>query len=248
MKNLSIICFTLLVGISGLPVFAKDPPSSAEQLRNELESALKAKDTNAVISLFDWEGVDDYVKWSMIMPLTRSAMQNANNIADVILSPLSSDYQAVVGDERNDWWGDNGRRAKFNITVLGKLDILIPAQDKIRLPYGKKGDSFYLAGLIAYQAPGKSLYVRVLGYPVSLTYTGFWTYVKDGKEITVNISDRTNQFREGWGDYIKCFTIQRTSTSAPGHGDFYFEISEGGTNIFKSPQITNENSVVWEKK
>jgi len=80
-----------------------------------------------------------------------------------------------------------------------------------------------------------------------LTYTGSWVYVEDGREITVNVSERTNQFRQGWGDYIKSCTIQRTSTNSlpPRGNSFHFEISEGGKTIFKSPEMTNEEPVIY---
>ncbi len=224
--------------------FAKDSPTSAEQLRSKFESALKTQDTNTVVGLFNWEGVDDYSKGTVIAWITR----NATNITSVRLSPLPSNFQAIVGDKQNDWQGDNGRRAKFNVAVLGELDLITPTGVTGQLPYGKKGDSFYIAGLIAYQAPGKSLRVRVLSVPAS-TFTGSWVYVKSGKEVTVNISDRTNQFRQGWGDYIKSCAVRRTSTDInPRFGSFYFEISEGRENIFRSPEMTNAELITYERK
>ena len=73
-----------------------------------------------------------------------------------------------------------------------------------------------------------------------MTYTGSWTYVKDNQDITVIVSERTNRFKKGWGDYIKSCTIQRTSINQPGHGnDFRFEVWEGGTKVFVSPPMTN---------
>ena len=51
--------------VSGLPsAFAKDP-ASAEQLRSEVESALKAKDTNAFMAHFYWQGMSDKMKSEM---------------------------------------------------------------------------------------------------------------------------------------------------------------------------------------
>jgi hypothetical protein len=239
--------FAAVVALVSPSAFAKGGPTSAEQLRSELESALKAKDTNAVISLFNWEGVPEEDK-EMTIGMCVEAMLKTN-IASVALSPLSTNFQAMMSNERNGWQGDNGWRVKFSVTVLGELDVCTLNGDKEPLEYGEKDKFFYIAAPIAYQAPGKSLYVRVLRYPLSLTYTGSWVYVKDGREITVNISDRTNQFRQGWGDYIKSCAIRRTSTNTPGYGnDFYFEISEGGTNIFKSPQMTNQDPVIYETK
>ena len=45
--------------------FAKDPPTSAEQLRDRVELALKAKDTNAFMALFNWQGVSADMKSEM---------------------------------------------------------------------------------------------------------------------------------------------------------------------------------------
>ncbi len=224
--------------------FAKGPPSSAEQLRNELESALKAKDTNAIISLFYWEGVPEADKEMMIGAFVMNGLLRTN-VTGIKFSPLSTNLQALVSDERNDWQGDNGQRVKYSVTVLGELDVSTPEEHEIRLPYGKMGDFFYLAAFITYRAHGKSLDVRVLGLPPS-GFTGTWVYVKGGKEITVNFSDHTNRFRQGWGDYIKSCTVQRTSTNINPRSSFYFEISEGVKTIFKSPKMTNGEPVTYE--
>jgi hypothetical protein len=226
-------------------VFAKNPPTSAEQLRSEVESALKSKNTKALMTLYNWDGVPEEVK-EMIIGVEIKAMLKAD-IASVALAPVSANVQAMLGNGGNGWQGDNGRRVKFSVDLLGELDVSIPNEDKIPLPYGKKDGFFYIAAPIPYLAHGQSLWVRVLRYPTSLTYTGSWVYVEDGHEITVNVSERTNQFRQGWGDYIKSCTIQRTSTNSlpPRGNSFHFEISEGGKNVFKSPEMTNEEPVTY---
>jgi hypothetical protein len=230
-------------------LLAKDPPTSAEQLRSELESALKVKDTNTVFSLFRSAGGED----DMFSCMASAAML-ATNITSVTLLPLPTNFQQDHDKRDNEngfgdtWEGDNGWRSKYSLPVLGLLDMKSQAGDIIQLPYGKTNGTFYIAGVISYLAPGKSLYVRVLDGLGS--YTGSWIYVKNGKEITVNISDQTNQFRQCWGDYIKSCTIQSTSTNkyVQYSNWFYFEISEGGTNIFESGEITNKEPFTYIRK
>ena len=232
--------------------FAKAPPTSAEQLRSELESALKAKDTNAVMSLFNWEGGSNELRASagmremMIRGQTDAMMKT--NITSVKLLPLPPNFQAVQTNE------GNGIGQKFNVTVVGIIDVNNQKASVGQLPYGKKGDAFYIAGVVLEKLPGQPLYVRVLAGPNPdlLPYTGSWVYVTDGKEIKVDISDKTNRFKMCWGDYTKSCTIQRTSTNSlnmPGFaGWFYFQVVQGGTNVFESPEMTNEAPIIYEKK
>jgi hypothetical protein len=96
------------------------------------------------------------------------------------------------------------------------------------------------------------LSIRVLAGPNvdALTYTGHWVYIKDGREINVEINDKTNRFKICFGDYIKSCEVRRTSTNeTPGFANwFYFDVNEGGTNVYESPQITNEIPVTYKRK
>lgn len=102
------------------------------------------------------------------------------------------------------------------------------------------------------QSNSTRLLVRVLAGPNTdaLTYTGRWAYVKDGHEFSVEISDKTNRFTTRFGDYIKSCEIRRTSTNeTPGFATwFYFDVNEGGTNVFESPELTNEDLFVYRRK
>jgi len=254
MKRLSYVaCLNFVIAACGLTSgLAKDAPTSAEQLRSELESAFKNKDANAIISLFDWDGVDNEMKQMMSGMIAGNAMRNATNITSVTLSPLPTNFQLTVSSFLPDWQGDHGMRGKYNIPVIGMIRMNYSGKGQnVELPYGKKGNAFYIAEQIAYQVPGKALNVRVDNIPRSLTYTGYWVYAKEGKEISVIINDHTNEFRQGWGDYVKYCYVRRTSTNeTPGFANFFeFRVTEGITNvIFESGQMTNEDPVVYEKK
>src|SRR5271170_1467327 len=48
----------LLLSIAGLqPLFGKAAPTSESQLLQELNAGLKAKDKDAILALFNWDGV-----------------------------------------------------------------------------------------------------------------------------------------------------------------------------------------------
>jgi hypothetical protein len=184
--------------------------------------------------------------------LSEELTSNITKITAVTLSPLPTNFQATVSSFLPEWEGDDGRRGKYNIPVIGVIRVNYSGKDKYaELPYGKKGDAFYIAQLISYKIPGKALNVHVDNLPTFLTYTGYWVYVKDGEEISVIINDQTNQFREGWGDYVKYCIVQRTSTNQmPGIGNYFkFRVTEDLTNvIFESGQITNTEPVSYERK
>jgi len=102
------------------------------------------------------------------------------------------------------------------------------------------------------QSNSTRLSVRVLAGPNTdaLTYIGRWVYVKDGQEFNVEISDKTNRFKTFFGDYVKLCEIRRTSTNeTPGFTTwFYFDVNEDGTNVFESPELTNEDLFVYRRK
>jgi hypothetical protein len=59
---LAVVCLSFCIGVSGLqPVFGKDAPNSESQLLQDFETALKAKDKDAVLSLFNQKGVSSWI-------------------------------------------------------------------------------------------------------------------------------------------------------------------------------------------
>ena len=255
---------------NALNAVPQKPPTSAEQLRSEFESGFNKKDLNAIIPLICWDGMEKEMKAMMGFGLAQQMASSGTNTVSFALAPLPTNFQMTISSYLPDWEGDNGTRGKYNIPVLGIIRMKYPggeAQERtLDMPYGKKGEAYYFAQMVGYQIPGKALRVRVDNLPRSLTYTGYWTYVSNGKEITIPISDQTNEFREGWGDYVKYCNVQRTSTNEiPGFAPFFqYKITEGqitnmfvGTHqfteevpvvIFDSGQITNEEPVIYERK
>jgi hypothetical protein len=241
----------LVVVFSGIAsAFGGDAPTSAEQLRSKLESVLKIKDTNGIVGLFNSEMEANEARGSagvremLIMHQAGALLQTSN--ASVKLMPMPAGFPFPQTNELT------GLCTKFNIPVVGVIEVKSQNGSVQQLPYGKKGDGFYLAGINQEKLPGQFLDVRVLTGPNTdfLTYTGRWVYVKDGHEISVEISDKTNRFVTAWGDYIKCCEIRRTSIhEIPGFATWFdFQVIEGETHVFESPELTNEDLFTYQRK
>jgi hypothetical protein len=224
-----------------LPSAYAAPPTSAEQLRTELESALKAKDKNAVSALVNWQGVSEDMK--SMMTEEDADMVN-QDIASVKLLPLAADFQPT-----NEM---NGVRYIPNVTVVGMIDVeYIAKGNAVQMPYGTKDGFFYLASTIEEKtttptAKAKSINVLVMGsaMPDAGGFAGSYVYVKDGKEIKEDMSGKGNLSKAFWGDYVKSCTIQKTSDSQDW---IKLIISEDGQDVFKSEKVSTKDPIVWQR-
>jgi len=250
-RLLYVSCFLALINnFFSLPLFAMDGPNSAEQLRDGLKSALDTKDTNAVISLFNSEfkpseSNESKAMQKLLILRQMDAILRTTD-ASVELVPMSAGFPIPNTNRLN------GICTKFNVVVDGMLEVKTQHEIVQELPYGRSGDRFYIAGITQEKIPGISLDVNILAGPNTdiLTFTGRWTYVVSGQIVSVQFSDKTNRFESRWGDYIKSCEVRRTSTSRVDGFDnwFYFQIHEGGTNVFESPGLTNEDLFTYQRK
>ena len=140
--------------------FAKDAPTSAEQLRSELEAAVKSKNTNAIAALFNWTGVAGDMKEMLIeMP----AYLIKDDIAVVKLLPVPAGFEATNEVD--------GVRYFPNIPVIGIIDIESTRKgNSWKLPYGESAGNFYLSGTAqetfdAHAKKSNFLGVMVVGLP-----------------------------------------------------------------------------------
>lgn len=240
----------LLATYSLTSVLAHDAPKSPEELRNALQSALHSKDTNAVVALFDIQGEPNEwidspgMRQSSIAMQVRTMLEG--NSTSVSLLPLPTAFALESTNE------ESGTKSIFNLHIVGELSIGGPGGSLVKLPYGRAGDGFYIAGIILQRLPGNLLSVNVSAGPNSdaLTFTGMWRYVRGGKKIEVGVSDKTNRFKLCWGDYVESCTIQRTATNTvPGFANwFHFDVLEGGALVFRSPDIGNEEPFTYRSK
>jgi hypothetical protein len=114
---------------------AKAPPTSAEQLRSELESALKARDRSTVLSLIKWQGLSPGMK--TVVNDEVDDMLN-HEIASVKLSPLPV------------WWKTNfvakGIRYRPAIPLIGVVYVYYTERGARKsLAYGREGNAFYFS-------------------------------------------------------------------------------------------------------
>lgn len=218
-------------------MLAKDAPASAEQLRSGVEAALKAKDANALMDLFNWQGVSDHMKQMMS---TAVAEMPKREWTAVKLAPLPADFQAT-----NEV---NGLRYRPSVAVLGWLVVeFTPQGNAAQLPYGKSGAAYYLACNVEEKLPGpitksKLLNIEVMGFGDPGTFAGTYVFVQGGKEIKKNLSHRGGGF---YGDYVKSCTVQKTTNSAD---SIQLTITEDGKTVFESEEVTNQTPIVYEKK
>lgn len=224
-------------GVSFQSRAAKDAPASAEQLRSEVEAALKAKDANALMGLFNWQGVSDRMKQMMS---TMVAEMPKHEWTAVKLGPLPADFQAT-----NEV---NGIRYRPSVAVVGWIVVeFTPKGNTTQLPYGKSSDAYYLSCNVEEKLSGpitksKMLNLEVLGVADPGTFSGTYVFVQGGKEIKKNLSNRGASF---YGDYVKSCTVQKTTDSAD---SIQLNITEDGKTVFESEEVTNQTPLVYEKK
>jgi len=110
-------------------------PTSAEQLRGEFESALKAKDVNGIIGMFYWQGVSDDFKSQTSQEISELVKHEWTAVR---LAPFPADYQATIEA--------NGVRYHPSVPVIGWVVVdALPKGNTAQYQYGKSGDTFYLS-------------------------------------------------------------------------------------------------------
>ena len=224
-----------------LPSTYAAPPTSAEQLRSQLESALKAKDTNALVALVNWQGVSADMK---SMTVEEDADMVKHEIASVKLAPLPAAFEAT-----NEL---NGVRYLLNVAAAGFVDVeYTESGNGEQIPYGTKDGAYYLAGTIEEKTGAPAVKAKTINISVggSLSsdagsFTGSCVYVKNGKEVTEALSGKGNFFKAFWGDYVKSCTVHKDSDSPDW---IQLTILEDGKEIFKSDQVRTKDPIVWEK-
>ena len=239
MKKLLAVSFLAFAAV--LNSFSAPPPTSAEQLRSEFETAMKDNDTNAVLSLVNWKGVSDQMKSDVSMQLVFMA---GHGVASVKLLPLPTDRQLT-----NEF---NGVHYYPNVHVKGLIDVEFTAKgNNAQIPYGESGGIFYIAGTVqeTFDAHAKStpLAVMVAGLfpkedPGILTCS--YVYVSAGNERTGNFQFTNSWNISFWGDYIKSCKVTKIS----GTGSYELKIDEANKTVFDSDMVETNNSISYEKK
>jgi hypothetical protein len=147
MKNRLIrVCMGFLAALLLSSLVAQAAPNSAEQLRDAYEAAVKAGNKEAILALIHWEGVSDRMK-AFEGDLTEKMFKNG--VKSVKLGAVPPASQTT--------FTSRGVRRSPNLPVLGSLEVEFVQQGDTKitrkLPYGKKGDVFYLTGTLEEKVP-----------------------------------------------------------------------------------------------
>src|ERR1039457_6764209 len=142
-RMLSRISWLFFAGlVSWLPGQSRAAPPSDAQLRQALETALKSKDKTAIMALYSWEGVPDWVKADQSADVDDWLTRELKNATT---SPMPTNLPRVMVH--------NTLRFHLNIRATGIISLGFTDGYGFGFPYGKKGDDYYLASIIAEEIP-----------------------------------------------------------------------------------------------
>ena len=241
MKQITLLV-VLISLFSKMPAaFAKNAPTSRDQLREAVESALKTKDTNALAELVNWQGASDQMK-----SLTGWV------IKDLFKHPYIAVKLISLPDGFRSIFERDGIRYSPNVSVVGMLEVDFSGTDQwVKLPYGKKDGGFYIPCTVEEKIPGPVIKSKALAIMVSGSTTpsaqkpsGSFIYLQGGKEFKEAIDGKGNFNKSFWGEYIKSCTVRKTS---PDDDPIQLTIMENGKTIFQSEEVTNNEPIVYKR-
>jgi peroxiredoxin len=142
-QMLSSIFRLFLVGLVGwLPAQGRGAPTSDTQLLQALETALKSRDKAAIMALYNWDGVPDWVKADQSAEVDDWLTRELKNAST---SPVPTNMPSVMVH--------NNLRLHLNVRATGIMSVGFTDGYGFGFPYGKKGDEYYLASIIAEEIP-----------------------------------------------------------------------------------------------
>jgi hypothetical protein len=256
MNKLLTILLLVFVAMLNSCAPANRAPTSADGLKEKFEAALKAGDTNAILSLYNWDGVSSSMKSFQVSYLKGLSGFLSKYPTNEIRTSVW--LQSLTDDDEMEGVRD-GIRYRPNVSVVGMMQGSLDVNDHGTntgwgpvIPYGEKNGRFYFSGTTTekiYEPKTKDKFLTVSvttgtisnGSP---TFTGTFTYVQNGAEIKKDISGKGVARKRAFGDYVKSSHVQKTSDN----GAIQLSIIENGTNVFESQPATNNVPIVYEKK
>jgi hypothetical protein len=238
MKQITLLV-VLISLFSKMPAaFAKNTPTSPDQLREAVESALKTKDTNALAELVNWQGASDHMK-----------LLTDGVIKDLFKHPYSAVKLIGLPDAFRSIFERDGIRYSPNVSVVGMLEVDFSGTDQwVKLPYGKKDGGFYISCTVEERIPGPVIKSKTLAIMVTGSsrpkLSGSFIFLQGGKEVKEAIDGKGNFNKSFWGEYIKSCTVRKTSS---GDDPIRLMIMEDGKTIFQSEEVTNNESIVYKR-
>ena len=145
-KLLAVLLLTIAAAANAFCAPTNQAPASADQLRSEFESALKSKDTNAILSLIYWKDVSAKAR---SLDEQEAADMVKHEIASVRLSPWPTNNEPLEVIAK-------GMRYKPNLQVIGMLQVNFvdrPGGVGAYMPFGKVGNTYLMAATIEEPIP-----------------------------------------------------------------------------------------------
>ena len=258
MKNVRaiLVIAALITALSAFSARAKDAPATADDLQKRFETALKTKDKQAIIELYDWQGVSADMK---AMQEQIIGMLFAEDAKSVKLGPLPPGFQP--DNVRN------GIRYHPNVAVVGVIELQYSAAgNTAQMPYGTKDKAFYLSNVLQEKVASVATQEKNLNLNIHLaapteepsSFVCAYVYLSGGKEIKKEIAKEFpsqpsthagsttthSQSKVFWGDGIKSCTVRKTSAA----GKIQLVISADGKEVFQSEWETTDKPIVYQPK
>lgn len=144
----------LILTLPSVRVAAGNPPASPDELAKRFEQAVKTKNKNAALELFDWEGVSSEMQAKQKFPIEMlfDELNQGLQLTSVKLGKLPSNVPAeqIIG----------GVKYIPNIPVLGAIHVMLDEDtnpSEFVFAYGKKDKAFFLSALVESKDNGKSV-------------------------------------------------------------------------------------------
>jgi hypothetical protein len=235
-------------------------PASADGLKGRFEAALKAGDTNAILSLCNWDGVPNRMAPSLSSVIRgwsefRSKYPSNQLHASVWLRPLREDYETegIM----------NGIRYRPNVSVVGMIEGSLSVDDNgtntswgAVFPYGERKGGFYFAGTITekiYEPKVKEkpfqITITRTNYSVPTAYAVTYVYLQNDREIKKTFTGTNGFYRLIWANELKSCVLRKIS----GEKDLLrLEISQLSTNklltLLDSKTSSTNAPIIYENK
>ncbi len=236
------------------PASAATGAASEQELEDRFETALKARDTNAIFALYNLQGVSDKMKPALVTSRMWKGLTEAPNNGTRVSSellPLPTNYETEMVRD--------GIRYTPNVSLLGMISGNLSWEENgtnfgrgFQFPYGKQGDRYYLAGsaetrIYEPKTKDKALLISVAtsNNQAVAAFSGTFTYVQNGQEIEKEIKGPASFNRVAFGDYVKSCVVRKTSDD---QNSLQVTISENGSNVFSSGWVHTTNQIVYERK
>lgn len=259
-KLLAVSLFAFAAAFNSFCAPANPPPTSAEQLRSEFEAALKVGDTNAILSLYNWDGVSNGMKKMRDVAFHGLAEFLAKYPTNemhtfVRLRPLRDGYEMESVSD--------GIRYRPNVSVAGMIQGTLSVDDHgtntswgMEIPYGEKNGGFYFAGATTekiYEPKVKENLFEVDVGTTNLTestaYVISFVYLQNDQEINKSFTG-TNEFHKFVsGNELKSCVLRKISDD---NNSLKLEIQEFSTNklltLVDSETSSTNTPIIYESK